>query len=512
MATYYSGWTNIKNQTCKIRLKLITSSTQNVSANTSSVTLKQYVEVKDLYAYLPGSPSGVTENHKEKLNGTTYTSSAEKEYYKDGSYLIQSHSKTVSHNSLGEANITISGSCEGVLVDDNGEGHEFKLSIPTKTIALPTINRASNITSNATKSAPKDIGTNVTFTISRYSSSYTHTLKYKVGDTTYTIGTNVGTSTNYTFPISLVEQFTKTDKPQITVTCYTYVDNKLVGSKDTIVYLQIPASYVPTIDLTLQEANPTMINLNWKDSSNNPIYVQSISQIQGTIIANGSGGSTIVNYNANGNNQAFNTTPFTTGLLINSGSVNFAANVLDSRGRSASINKSIDVNPYTPPKIVSYTAYRCNASGVRDEYGTYANLVVTYDIESIDNHNAKTISVVFGDTIKTKTLSNYDGTIDFTNDLFEGLDISGTHQFTIRLIDTFNSSEENFSILPSFVTRSWYNGGKGVTFGRTATEEGLNSYMDANFYANNYFKNTNVSGLKTEKFQGGWITYVEDEA
>ena len=34
--------------------------------------------------------------------------------------------------------------------------------------------------------------------------------------------------------------------------------------------------------------------------------------------------------------------------------------------------------------------------------------------------------------------------------------------------------------------------------------------MDTNFHKNSKVKNISVDGLKTEKYQGGWITYAED--
>ena len=124
--------------------------------------------------------------------------------------------------------------------------------------------------------------------------------------------------------------------------------------------------------------------------------------------------------------------------------------------------------------------------------------------------NDKTLKVSYGSSIKTATLTDYEGTYTFT-ELFYGLETNASYNFEFKVIDTFEEIPQTYTLPPSFVTISKLAGGKGVTFGQVATEEGLHSYMNTNFHKNSRVKNISIDGLKTEKYQGGWITYGEDE-
>ena len=94
--------------------------------------------------------------------------------------------------------------------------------------------------------------------------------------------------------------------------------------------------------------------------------------------------------------------------------------------------------------------------------------------------------------------------------MFYGLETNASYNFEFKVKDTFEEVPQTYTLAPSFVTISKLAGGRGVTFGQVVTEEGLHSYMDTNFHKNSKVKNISISGLKTEKYQGGWITYAED--
>ena len=107
-------------------------------------------------------------------------------------------------------------------------------------------------------------------------------------------------------------------------------------------------------------------------------------------------------------------------------------------------------------------------------------------------------------------MSDYEGTYTFT-DLFSGLETNSSYNFEFQLIDQFEVIPQSFNLTPAYVTESLLAGGKGVTFGQVATEEGLHSYMKSEFHDDLNSKNINVSGLKLEKnAEGSWILYAED--
>lgn len=507
MATYYSDWVKANNPDIKMRMKLVTSISQSTSNNTSTVTVKQYIESANYVDYFGnGSPSGYSSNHKLVFAGSTYSVST-KYGYTGNTRLIQTKTKTINHNANGEGSFTLGGSCSANVLDDGGFGVDKTISISTRTISLPKINRSSTITSNATSTTK--FGDTITFTINRKSSSYTHTITYSMYNASGTIVTKT-TSANptWTIPTSLISSTPDNANPIITIVCETFNGNTSLG-KDTYTFnCLVPTSYVPSCSLTIEEANPVMINANLG------VYVQNVSQLKGTITASGSAGSTISAYLTTANDLAYSTNPFTTDLIKYNGEREITSTVTDSRGRSASDTETINLIEYFAPTIVSCKVERCLSDGTLNEEGTYGKATITYKVAPVNNGssnlNTVTLKVTYGTTTRTITTTTFNGTYTFTQ-LFSGLETNSSYNFTFEVIDRFNSQPQPYTLAPSFVTVSKLAGGKGVTFGQVANEEGVISYMNTKFYKNNWANNMSVNGLKTEKYSDrSWITYGED--
>ena len=499
MATYYSNWTSVSNVDIVMRMKITTSISQNVKNNTSTVTVKQYIERKNYIDYAgDSSPSGITENHKLYFDGT-YTSAAKKYWNSNGTTLIQSKTKTITHNALGEGSFTIGGSCTGMVLRDYGYGVNVSLSISNRKVTLPKINRSSSITSNATSNTK--FGDTITFSISRYNSNFTHDIKYSMYNASGTIATGVGTSKEWTIPISLIANTPDNAQPTITITCTTKNGSTVVGSSTYSFKCKVPDTYQPTCSLTLEDVG--LVPSSWG------IYVKSKSSIKGTITASGSEGSTIKSYVSKANDEIFSVNPFTTNYLKYNGERTATTTVTDSRGRTATDNQTIEIVDYSTPTISMCKVERCNADGTLNEEGTYGKATIEYKISSINNLNDKNISVSYGSVTRTATPTLYEGIYTF-EEVFYGLETNASYNFEFKVKDTFEEIPQTYTLAPSFVTISKLAGGRGVTFGQVATEEGLHSYMDTNFHKNSKVKNISVDGLKTEKYQGGWITYAED--
>ena len=501
MATYYSSWTSVSNADIVMRMKITTSISQNVKNNTSTVTAKQYIERKNYIDYAgDSSPSGITENHKLYFDGT-YTSSAKKYWNSNGTTLIQSKTKTITHNAVGEGSFVVGGSCSGMVLRDYGYGVNVSLSISNRRVTLPKINRSSSITSNATSNTK--FGDAITFSISRYNSNFTHDIKYSMYNASGTIATGVATSQEWTIPTDLIASTPDNAQPTITITCTTKNGSTVVGSSTYSFKCKVPDTYQPTCSLTLEDVG--VVPESWG------IYVKSKSSIKGTITASGSEGSTIKSYVSKANDEIFSVNPFTTNFLKYNGERTATTTVTDSRGRTATANQTIEIVDYSTPTILMCKVERCNADGTLNEEGTYGKARVEYKISPVNNLNDKILKVSYGATTKEVTLTNYEGIYTFT-ELFEGLETNASYNFEFMIKDTFEEIPQTYTLAPSFVTISKLAGGRGVTFGQVATEEGLHSYMDTNFHKNSKVKNISISGLKTEKYQGGWITYAEDEA
>ncbi len=488
-----------------VRFKYVVSEKVNASENTSTLNVKKYaifyytwdIAAQFLTVY---SRSKIPSNASYKSDSYRLRSSSQ--YLNELWMEVGTDSFTVEHDIDGSGSTTFTGN--GYYIGESGTKYSKSVSA---TIKLTKINRASIVTTNATSSAGKKFGETITLNISRKDSKFTHKLTYKSGGTTYLIGEDIGTSTTYTFPLELIKNYPDAVKNGITVTCTTYNGDNKIGTDTCNVYLNVPEEYVPTCSLSLQEANETMLGLGLG------VYIKGKSQIKGVITASGVEGSTIKSYSTTGNNQTFSTSTFTTGLLVeNNEELTFNTTVKDSRGRSANVSQSINVLEYTPPTISNAKVERCKEDGTLYSEGTYGKAIIEYSIAPINNLNNKKIRVTFGDVVKEVTPTEYAGTYTF-EELFEGLETNKTYNFLFELIDTFETVPYDYPVSPSFVTRSFLAGGKGIALGQVAAEEGFHSYMDSEFHKNTKTKNININGLKIEKLEnGGWICYAEDEA
>lgn len=166
-------------------------------------------------------------------------------------------------------------------------------------------------------------------TITRASSSFTHTLTYSFGSASGTIATKTtSTSVSWTPPTSLATQIPNSTSGTCTLTCYTYNGNTLVGTSTTTVTLTVPASIKPTISSFTATRVDGTVPSSWG------IYVQTKSKVTLAINgAAGAGGSTISSYSITGGGFSSTQSSVTSGFLNTSGSITFTGKVCDSCGR-----------------------------------------------------------------------------------------------------------------------------------------------------------------------------------
>lgn len=459
MANYYSNWSTAGDVLARIYIEV--SYTQDKVKRQSTVNTRLLVQFSTSSSGAYKYPTTVNKS-STTISGQTFSYSSS--YSKDASnvFVLGSSSKTITHDSQGKASFSVSAKANW---QEGQDGISGTLNIYQKTISLPDLPSVSTVSNNTEKTSPKEFGTAVTFNISRYSDIYKHDLSYAVAGTTYTIGTNIDTSQEYIFPIGLINQFTGTSVPTINVTCITKNSDTVIGATTTVVYLKVPDSYIPTVNLTISDVGS--VPAAWG------VYVKTKSKIKGVITADSSAGSTISLYEATANGQQFNTSTFETEVLKNVGENNITAKVTDSRGRTATTSKNINVVDYYTPTISAFSVKRCLEDGTLDEFGTYGKVVCTYSISPINNKNAKVLKVKYGDTIKTFELSSYSSSISETIPSFSGLDKDSSHNFEFYIIDSFetNGIKYTYTMPIASCLISKRAGGKGIAFGRVATED-----------------------------------------
>lgn len=376
-----------------------------------------------------------------------------------GTHLLGTVSQTVSHASDGSKSLAISAVFN---IRATLSGTYYGSITASANITLDSIPRASSV------SAPNGtMGTALSVSISRASSSFTHTLTYAFGNTSGTIATKTtSTSVSWTPPLSLANQIPNTTSGVCTITCTTYNGSTSVGSKTCTLTLSVPASVKPTI------TSLTAARIDGDVPSSWGIYVQTKSRAKLAINgAAGSYGSTIKSYSISGGGYSGTASTLTTGFLNTSGTITFTATVTDSRGRvSASATVSISVTAYSPPYFDSVLSQRCLSNGTLDDDGTYIRGQASYGYSACGNKNTVTRSVSY----KKATDSTWtDAGVSFSSGTaftFGSGVISTETSYDIRytLADAFSTISVQDIVSTAAVVMDFKSGGKGVAVGKVA--------------------------------------------
>lgn len=436
-------------------LRVDWTQTKNVSANTSTITANVYL-VNDWSLSISGrSDNSIT------IDGTAQTF-ASPSIGSTGSHLLGTVSQTVNHASDGSKSLTISAVFN---IRATLSGTYYGSITASATITLDSIPRASSVSAaNAT------MGSATSISISRTSSSFTHTLTYTFGSATGTIVTKTtATSVSWTPPVSLASQIPKAVTGTCTITCTTYNGSTNIGSKTCTLTLTVPASVKPTI------TSLTAARVDGDVPSSWGIYVQTKSKAKLTINgASGSYGSTITAYSISGGGYTSTASSFTTGFLNSSGTITFSATVTDSRGRtSAAATVSITVQAYAPPTFQSYLSQRCLSSGTINEDGTYIRGLLTFQFSSCGGKNTVSGSIKY----KRTTVSTWEAvSAAFTSGaavVFGSGGISTEYSYDVQytLTDAFSSVSIQDIISTAAVVMDFKQGGKGVAVGKVAEKD-----------------------------------------
>lgn len=433
-------------------LRVDWTQTKNISANTSTITAKAYL-VNDWSLSINGRSDNTL-----TVDGTaqTYVSPA---ISGTGTTLLGTVTQTVSHASDGTKSLNMSAV---FYIRATLSGTYYESITASATVTLDSIARASGVSaSNAT------MGSASTISISRASSSFTHTLTYAFGSATGTIATKTtATSVSWTPPVSLASQIPKAVTGTCTITCTTYNGSTKIGSKTCTLTLTVPASVKPTI------TSLTAARVDGDVPSSWGIYVQTKSKAKLTINgAAGSYGSTVSSYSITGGGYTSTASSFTTGFLNVSGSVTFTATVTDSRGRvSAAATVTISVVAYSPPSFASYLSQRCLSNGTINDDGTYIRGLVSYSYASCGGKNTVTRATYYkkaSDTAWTNASAAFSSGTAFT---FGGGTISTETSYDIKytLTDAFTTIAIQDIVSTAAVVMDFKRGGRGVAVGKVS--------------------------------------------
>lgn len=467
----FTGTTN----STLITPKIVWSGVQSVDGNYTDITATLYYSRTNTGYTTYGTWSGSITINGTKNSGTKYIEIT----YNSNTIALTAKTR-VYHNSDGTKSITIS--ALGAI-----SGTSLSSTTISATVTLTTIPRATTPTFSASS---VNMGSAVTINLNRASSGFTHTLSYSFGSLSgqtsgLSASSGVGTSSTFTPPLTLANQIPSATSGTCTVTCKTYSGSILIGTKTATLTLKVPTSVVPTISsVSVTEATTGL-------AAKFGAFIQNKSTLSVEITASGTYSSTITSYRTTIGSSVYTSDKFTTGIIATANELTMNTVVIDSRGRTATYSKSINVLEYTPPVINGFSAWRITSAGAASDDGTKLAVQMSYAIASLGEKNDMSYSLKWSkDPTKPKELTSfasgdasesYSGTQTFTSSTDPTLSTENAYQVRLEVSDYFQTVAYEVQVPTAFTLMDFNATGKGMAIGKVsekdAFEIGMSVYL-----------------------------------
>lgn len=389
--------------------------------------------------------SSASKSWSVTVNGTNYSGTNTVGISTNTTKTLASGSTTIAHNADGTKSFSFSFS-QQFDISYSGVGW-----IGTKSGSgsgtLTTIPRTSSVSSTNA-----NIGENITITINRASSSFTHTLTYAFCNLTGTIATKTSaTSVSWTIPTSFYAQIPNAKSSWGRIICQTYSGNTLIGSSECRFDVYVKESTnKPTISATVKDINETTKALTGDE--NKLIKYYSTARFSATTSPKNS--ATIKTISCIYNGKTFSTNNPSANswsdLFSGSKSGSYQFGVIDSRGFSNSVTVTKTLINYVEItcalKVSNPTADgKCtltiSGNYFNGSFGATNNtLMVQYKMNGGNWTNA------------TATLSGntYSATVNLT-----GLDYTQSYTFQAKATDKLANATTNNQTVKSTPVFDW---------------------------------------------------------
>ena len=330
-------------------------------------------------------------------------------------------------------------------------------------ISLPTVSSSS-----------ASLGSALTIFTNRSNNAATHTLSYRFGNASGLIDSDVGDAVSWTPPLSLASEIPSATSGVCTITCNSFVNGKMTGSRTCTVKLTVPSTVVPSISsVTLQDTNETV-------AAQIGAFVKSLSTLSVAITAEGIYGSSISSYRTTLDGATYTAASFTAGKKLSAaGDMTLTVSVTDSRGRTATYTSTVQVLDYAIPSIRRFSVERCNADGSSAQVdGTKARFSFQGSVSPLNNKNSFSCVVYY----KLKNAEAWTQayavnaasyTLAVSNQLLsQTYDALSSYDVKIRLADHFQEAEQAVSIGTKGVILDFLADGTGIGIGKVAETPG----------------------------------------
>lgn len=434
------------------------TATQDIANNKSTIkwTLKGsgsysgWVRVSEVRIKIDGSQVFYRDSshHTDAYNGTQ----------------ICSGSKTLKHNADGSKSFSIS--VEAGI-------YEWAINkSKSNTFSLNVIPRASSISCGTLT-----MGSAGTISVSRASTSFTHTITYLYGTKSGTICTkSSSTSVSWTPPLDLAHMVPNATSGVGTLYCDTYNGNTKIGSKSISFTCNVPASVKPSCSIS------SLTNTN----STFGCYAKLLSGVKVKPSASGSYSSTIsslkISVTGMSDKTASSGTEYTFDPFTSTGEKTITVTAKDSRGRTNSATMKVTVSDYSLPtaKISASRGTGSTTSNfIADDTGDHAKIVSNGSVSSISGNTITPVlqyriagqSAWTNLAISASSLSLSDTRV---------IAVSDTKAYDIRLTIRDKAGKEAIATMTlsnGFATMDYKAGGDGIAFGKTANRAGIDCAM-----------------------------------
>lgn len=434
------------------------TATQDIANNKSTIkwTLKGsgsysgWVRVSEVRIKIDGSQVFYRDSshHTDAYNGTQ----------------ICSGSKTLNHNADGSKSFSIS--VEAGI-------YEWAINkSKSKTFSLNVIPRASSISCGTLT-----MGSAGTISVSRASTSFTHTITYLYGTKSGTICTkSSSTSVSWTPPLDLAHMVPNATSGVGTLYCDTYNGNTKIGSKSISFTCNVPASVKPSCSIS------SLTNTN----STFGCYAKLLSGVKVKPSASGSYSSTIsslkISVTGMSDKTASSGTEYTFDPFTSTGEKTITVIAKDSRGRTNSATMKVTVSDYSLPtaKISASRGTGSTTSNfIADDTGDHAKIVSNGSVSSISGNTITPVlqyriagqSAWTNLAISASSLNMSDTRV---------IAVSDTQAYDIRLTIRDKAGKEavaTMTLSNGFATMDYKAGGDGIAFGKTANRAGIDCAM-----------------------------------
>ena len=417
----------------------------------------------------------------------------------------------VSHNADGTKEMSFSIRMDEVTGNYSGDTWKYGAASVSSTLWLASIPRASSI-SVTSGSGTKPGAGSINLSISRASSSFTHTVIWEFSGSTGTVGTGIGTSCSFSVPLSFIEKHPSSDNG-IRFVCKTYNNGTEIGSSSCAATIghYLPSSIsnytsniicngTNTIDVTISRGHSSFVHdVEWifgshkykkTNQGTSSSYAPPTSWLDVISSANSGIGSVVV------------TTYYKTTKIGSVTSPNFTLNVPDYTPTLGSVT----VDKIQPDSMRTWGIFVQNKSNAKFTFNnaasSYYATIKQYSIE-IDGMTISSDANI----VQTKRLPTA-GTIKYTAKIYDSRN---------RYVSLTGSIEVQALVIPKLVSEdiSRYNGtakdddGEQLYFNVSFSYE---SYNNLNSTTNKIYIRPSVATNFTEygTFQNGTTLIISD--